>query len=148
MPQRKQAVVKTDASTRNGDGSGLAYLLVVTDNNGINQEYRNKKYVERKLTTTEAETLATLYALRDMQTLFKDRDDYIKNYAIVIESDCEHTVRRVNGDASGDEKIDRFINYYKNLFGNVRARWIPRADNVQADSMAKTIFQRKTESND
>jgi ribonuclease HI len=144
MPQKNQVVAKTDASTRDGQGSGLACVATINDGCGIKETHTNKTYVSRKLTTTEAETLAALFAFKQIHEVFKCRKDYIKDYAVVIESDCEHTVRRVN-ETHYDRDIDKFIKHYKRLFGNARARWIPRTDNGRADAMARETLRKGEE---
>jgi ribonuclease HI len=144
MPPKNQVVVKTDASTRDGQGSGLAFVASINDGCGIEETHTGKTYVSRKLTTTEAETLATLFAFKEIHEIFKYREDYIKDYAVVIESDCEHTVRRVK-ETHYDREIDKFIKHYKRLFGNVRARWIPRTDNGHADAMARETLRKGEE---
>lgn len=144
MAHINEIVVKTDASTRQGEGCGVAFICYICDSKGVQKEYCGKKYISKKVSTTKAETIATLYAMKCVQERFKDRSDYTKDFSLVIESDCQHAVQRIN-QSIYSEDIDKFINYYRRFFGEVRARWIPRAANEKADSMAREQFRKGCE---
>lgn len=142
---RKRIVVKTDASTSNGNGSGLAFQAIVYDAQGVTQEYSNSKYVDKRLKTTDAETAAVLFALKSLRGIFREkRDDYIKDYLIIVESDCEQTVERVSRFYY-EERIDKFIHHFLRFFSDYQSRWIPRETNEAADAMAREAYRKGEE---
>lgn len=145
MAFKNQVVAKTDASTRQGEGSGLAFELRLYDSFGVEDTvYSDKKYVPKKITTTQAETYATVFAMDNIKKSIKLKNFYPKDFEVIIESDCQHTVRRINENEIRED-VDKFINHYNKIFGEMRARWIPRSQNAKADSMAREMFRKGTE---
>lgn len=136
--------VKTDASTTQGGGAGLSFVCHIYDNHGVKNTHTENRYIDRRVTTTDAECFAILFAAKKIHERFQNRKEYLKDYRVTIFSDCEHAVRRVN-ENHHNEKIDRFINYYKSQFGGIQARWIPRSENQRADALAREIYRKGNE---
>jgi len=139
MSQRK-VIIRTDASTREGEGCGVAFKSKIYLTNNM-MEYESSDFVEKNLKTTDAETFAVLFALKEMKQYLKENGMTIANYSVEIESDCDDTVNRVRGIKEGND-IDKFINHYLTFYHDVKARWIPRSANTHVDAMAKSIFTR------
>jgi hypothetical protein len=136
MSSKKEIVVKTDASTRVGDGSGLAYVASVYKESKEPTHLSDSRFIEKDMSTTNSETLAVLYALHEIYNQLHRPE----TYNIVIESDCDPTVQRIRQE--GVNEIEKPIDHYKKLFNGFDIRWIPRASNQQADDMAWIEFQR------
>lgn len=142
MSLKNQIVVKTDASTCDGEGCGVAYQATVHDGFGVKEHHDASSFISQDLKTTEAEAVAVLFALKKLNFVFKNlRDDYRKDYLIIIKSDCENTINRVENEMAYTN-IDDYIQHYLRFFGNFRARWIPRESNVEVDQMARNMFHR------
>ena len=135
-------VIKTDASTRNDSGSGLAYQAIVfdRDDGGDVIEYKNRRYIESNVSSTDSEMYAVIYTLQKVYRTINNWDD-TKKYDVVVESDCDYAVSTVNMENYKDKKMRRYVSFYRNKFDGLRARWIPRSENTVADSMARTTLQ-------
>jgi len=145
MSLTNQAVVRTDASTRDGEGCGVAYQATVHDGFGVKEHHDASSYISEDLKSTEAEAVAVLFALKKLNFVFRNlRDDYRKDYVLIIKSDCENTINRIKNEMTYTD-IDHYIRHYLRFFGDYRANWIPRASNVEVDQMAKKMFRRGIE---
>jgi hypothetical protein len=137
MPQ-KEIIVKTDASTQVGEGCGVGYVASIYRDGSKPTEVSNSHFIEKDYSTTDSETIAVMYSLIDIyQKIYQPN-----NYKIVIETDCEPTVRRVDKTNPYEMNIDDVIDHYKKLFDGFQIRWIPRSTNQDADDLAWIEFQR------
>jgi len=146
MPLKNSIIIKTDASTRNGDGVGIAFSARVTKQEGVMFKEEGSRFVDSDCKTTYAETLAALYSLSELNKSFKTKEINFNNFIVIIESDCEHTVRKINKENYSD-KVDRSINHFRRRTRDLRSRWIPRSQNKKADAMAREAFRRGEEEN-
>lgn len=144
MPLSNCITIRVDASTRQGDGAGVAFISKVTDPQGNTTEHRGRRFIHDELSTTDAETHAALYGVTEMWNFFRNRTDKMENYEVIIESDCEHTVRKIN-ETWGDDTVDQFFSYFRRNTEEFRARWIARSNNEVADSMAREAFRSEME---
>jgi hypothetical protein len=133
---QKEIIVKTDASTRVGEGSGLAYVASVYKGKDEPTHLSDSRFIQKDISTTNSETLAVLYALHEIYNQLYEAE----NYKVVIESDCDPTVQRVSKESANE--IEKSIDHYKKLFSGFDIRWIPRASNQNADDMAWVEFQK------
>ena len=145
MAFTNRIIVKTDASTREDKGCGLAYKASIYDQFGVEETHTNSSFISNKLKSTNAEALAVLFALKNIRRRFKTiRNDYIKNFLLVIETDCKQTTGRIKKNHHY-HKIDKFIHHYLCFFNETRSRWIPREVNEDVDAMAKNMFRKGIE---
>lgn len=147
MSFKNRIVLKTDASTRNGEGFGIAFQADTYDQFGCHWNFSGKQFIDCNAKSTQAETIAVVFAIRELQEWFEgNKLGYMKDYTIIIESDCEHTVEIIRGEKRGyNVEIEQAIDHYGRLCETLRARWIPRADNTIVDAMARETFRRGVE---
>jgi len=145
MSFTNRITVKTDASTRKEEGCGLAYEATIYDRFSVEETDTKSSFISKQLKSTDAEALAVLFALKNIKALFNTvRSDCLKDFVLVIESDCKQTIRRIQNKYN-NHRIDRFIHHYLCFFKETRPRWIPREVNEDVDAMATNTFRKGIE---
>lgn len=124
-------MVRTDASVNKKKGVGIAYDGVVFQPDGSYKIYSDSDYIPRKIKTTDAETLAAAYGLKE---IFYNIDEPGK-YNITVKSDCEHTIRVIENKIDSD--VERVISFFAEQFKSFEVKLIPRSDNEKADALAR-----------
>lgn len=124
-------VVRTDASVKDKKGAGIAYDGVVFQSDGSYKIYTDSDYIPRKIKTTDAETLAAAYGLKE---IFYKIDEP-ENYNITVKSDCKHTIRVIEDKIDSD--VERVISFFAEQFNDFEVKLIPRCDNEKADALAR-----------
>lgn len=124
--------IKTDASCRCEGGVGMGYVAQVD-----NKTVKGSGFIDKKCTSTQAEMLATAWSVHNLtERIQKDPHEE----TIVIQTDCENTVNKF--DNGYNENGMRFIKHYRDKYDKMIMFWIPREDNLTADSIAKSMLQR------
>jgi len=127
--------LNTDASYDGDVGVGVGYSATV---NGEN--ITNGKFFDEYVNSTQAEMLSTAWSINNL-TQYSDINP--TDYVLVVKTDCENTVTKYNGNHTS--KYMKFIRHYSRKYADMLMFWIPREDNVTADSIAKSMLRRGIE---
>jgi len=127
--------IKTDASYRRQGGIGMGYVAQVDG-----KTLKGSGFIDRKCTSTEAEMLATAWSVHNLTERISKNP---REETLVIQTDCQNTVTKFDSDYLSKEM--KFIKHYKRIYDRMMMFWIPREDNVTADSIAKSMLRRGIE---
>ena len=134
--------VKTDASLERGTGMGISYVAEVTHGGTMIDKYEDSKFIQCNTNSTTAELSAFVYGVVQVTK----KVDSCSEYRIVLESDCEFVIDKYEeGLKHHDERIGKTVSMLLQKYKADHARWIPRATNQRADSLAKVALMRGTE---
>lgn len=132
-------IVKTDASIHPSKGVGLGYVATIYDEHGKYEKSKGSRYIPTNLKTTDAETYATAFGIKEVFDFFEEERD---KYELVVETDCEFAVREVGDEIDEDDELERTMRYLCEYFKNAQIRWVSREENRKADAIAKSALDR------
>lgn len=140
---QNKIVVRTDASHKPGLGVGVAFESVIYFEDGSYERMKSSRYIEKKMTTTDAEEIAVAFGIYNIYQKIDERDEF----EVVVESDCEYAVSSVKDciEEEYEGKVKRLIRFLIEPFDEFKVRWIPRSDNQKADAIARQALEEGTD---